>query len=470
MVMDRVLVVATNARQREAIEGLLLHGDLRTALVDSVEDGLEAVRRAGPDVVLLVLPIDDIGGLELLRAIHAIDPRLPVILVTSHGTTDEAIETTKAGAFDYLIEPFDGPDLLRTIGQAIEAGRLMRSPVSLDQELTAGGPGDALIGRSKPMQEIYKAIGRVARTDSTVLIRGESGTGKELVARAIYQHSDRADRPFVVVNCVAIPETLLESELFGYEKGAFTGAASRRIGKVELADGGTLFLDEIGDMPLAIQAKILRLLEDRRIERIGGRQPFPVDVRIVAATNRDLEAAIADSRFRKDLFYRLNVVPISLPPLRERLDDVPLLADYFLRRLTTELGVRNPGLTPEAYRLLCSHEWPGNVRELANAMEQCLIFSRGRQVGEDEVAVLVLGADSGRNAILRNADDVLRRWVHQSIAFGRRDLLETAVDHVSRRLIAEVLEVTGGNRTRAARLLGLSRPTLLARLRKYRLD
>jgi len=470
MVMDRVLVVATDARQREAIEGLLLHGDLRTAIADSVEDGLAAVQRTAPDVVLLVLPIDGISGLELLRSIHDIDPRLPAILVTSRGTTEEAIETTKAGAFDYLIEPFDGADLLRTIGQAIEAGRLMRSPVSLDQEHTTAGPGDALIGRSKPMQEIYKAIGRVARTDSTVLIRGESGTGKELVARAIYQHSDRANRPFVVVNCVAIPETLLESELFGYEKGAFTGAASRRIGKVELADGGTLFLDEIGDMPLAIQAKILRLLEDRRIERIGGRQPFPVDVRIVAATNRDLEAAIADGRFRKDLFYRLNVVPISLPPLRERLDDVPLLADYFLRRLTTELGVRNPGLTPEAYRLLCSHDWPGNVRELANAMEQCLIFSRGRQVGEDEVAVLVLGADSGRNAILRNADDVLRRWVHQSIAFGRRGLLETAVDHVSRRLIAEVLDVTGGNRTRAARLLGLSRPTLLARLRKYRLD
>jgi DNA-binding NtrC family response regulator len=239
---------------------------------------------------------------------------------------------------------------------------------------------------------------------------------------------------------------------------------------VEIADGGTLFLDEIGDMALAIQGKILRLLEDRRIERIGGRQPFPVDVRIIAATNRDLEAAIAHGRFRKDLFYRLNVVPISLPPLRDRLDDVPRLADYFLRRLTTELGVRNPGLTPEAYRLLASHDWPGNVRELANAMEQCLIFSRGRRIDEEDVAVLVLGADSGRNAALRSADDILRRWAHQSVAFGREGLLDTAVDYVSRRLVAEVLQITGGNRTRAARLLGVSRPTLLARLRKYGLD
>ena len=467
--MDRVLVVASDARQRGAIEELLLHGDLRTTLAASAAEGLAVVQQSMPEVVLLALPIDGVTGLELLRSLHAVDTRLPVILVTAGGTTEEAIETTKAGAFDYLLEPFEGSELLRTIEHAIEAGRLMRSPVSLAPESDTVA-GDALIGRSKPMQEIYKSIGRVARTDSTVLLQGESGTGKELVARAIYQHSDRADRPFVVVNCVAIPETLLESELFGYEKGAFTGAASRHIGKVEIADGGTLFLDEIGDMPLAIQGKILRLLEDRRIERIGGRRPFPVDVRIIAATNRDLEAAIDHGRFRKDLYYRLNVVPISLPPLRDRLDDVPLLADYFLRRLTTELGVRNPGLTPEAYQLLSSHDWPGNVRELANALEQCLIFSRGRRIDEEDVTVLVLGADSGRNAVLRSADDILRRWAHQSVAFGREGLLDTAIDYVSRRLVAEVLQITGGNRTRAARLLGVSRPTLLARLRKYGLD
>jgi len=467
--MDRVLVVAGEARQRDAIEELLLQGDLRTAVATSVPEALELARRTTFDAVLLALPAGALSAVELLRSFHGVDPRLPVIIVTSRGTTDEAIATTRAGAFDYLLEPFDGTELLRTIEQAIEAGRLMRSPVILDQEDGAAG-GDALIGRSKPMQEIYKAIGRVARTDSTVLIRGESGTGKELVARAIYQHSDRAERPFVVVNCVAIPETLLESELFGYEKGAFTGAASRRIGKVELSDGGTLFLDEIGDMPLAIQAKILRLLEDRSIERIGGRHPIPVDVRIIAATNRDLEAAMAEGRFRTDLFYRLNVVPITLPPLRDRLDDVAMLSDYFLRRLTTELGVRNPGLTPRAYELLKSHDWPGNVRELANAMEQCLIFSRGRRIGEEEVATLVLGTSNARDDVLRSADEALRRWVHQAIAFGREDLLATAVDHVSRRLIAEVLEIAGGNRSRAARLLGMSRPTLLARLRKYGLD
>jgi transcriptional regulator with PAS, ATPase and Fis domain len=346
----------------------------------------------------------------------------------------------------------------------------MRSPVALDREGSSWS-GDALVGRSRAMQEVYKAIGRVAPTEATVLVRGESGTGKELVARAIYQHSRRAQRPFVVVNCVAIPETLLESELFGYERGAFTGAVGPRIGKVKQADGGTLFLDEIGDMPLAIQGKLLRLLEDRSIEPIGGRHPIPVDVRIIAATNRDLETAIGEDRFRKDLFYRLNVVPIYLPPLRDRLDDVPLLCEYFLRRLTTELGIRNPGLAPDACRLLASHDWPGNVRELGNALEQSLIFSRGRRIGTEEVAPLVQAQTKGRTtAALAVGDDAIRRWVHQSVAFGRDHLLPSITEHVSKQVIREVLEITAGNRVRAARLLGVSRPTLLAKIKKYGLE
>jgi DNA-binding NtrC family response regulator len=272
-----------------------------------------------------------------------------------------------------------------------------------------------------------------------------------------------------VANVAAIPDSLMASELFGHERGAFTGAVGSRIGKVKQADGGTLFLDEIGDMALTTQSKLLRLLEDRHIEPIGGRRPVPVDVRIIAATNRDLEGAIADGRFRSDLFYRLNVVPLVLPPLRDRLDDVPLLCSYFLDRLTRELGIRNLGLTPEACELLATHHWPGNVRELANAMEQCLIFSRGRRIGAEEVSALVLGLE-GSDTTLNMGDEVIRRWVHQSVAFGRNDLLPALVDHVSRRIIREVLDITGGNRTRAARLLGMSRPTLLAKMRAYGLD
>ena len=323
-----------------------------------------------------------------------------------------------------------------------------------------------MVGRCDAMREVYKMIGRVAQQMGTVLIRGDSGTGKELVARAIYQHSTRLDGPFVVVNCVAIPETLLESELFGFERGAFTGAHQRRIGKVEQADRGTLFLDEIGDVPLPIQAKLLRLLEDRRIERIGGREPIPVDVRILAATNRDLEEAIAGGRFRSDLFYRLNVVPIHLPPLAERADDVPLLCDYYLERFALELGVRNPGLTDGAYAVLKAHLWPGNVRELANLMEQCLIFSRGQHVDAAMVQRLLQGGQEAATDPFQAVDQELDRAVRRALAEERTDLLDAITDRVVRRIIAEVLRHTDGNQTRAARLLGVSRPTLLARMRK----
>lgn len=465
MVVNRLLVITDDASQLQAIENLLLNHDLRVTGATSLEQGLALVGTRSLDLVIVVMPLAEDSALDALKSIFELEPRIPTIVLTSAGNTEEAITATKAGAFDYFLGPYDERELLRSISQGIEAGRLMRSPVALDQGgVTASG--DALIGRSKPMQEIYKAIGRVAPTDSTVLIRGESGTGKELVARAIYQHSRRDGRPFVVVNSVAIPESLLESEIFGHEKGAFTGAVGARIGKVKQADGGTLFLDEIGDIPLSIQAKLLRLLEDRSIEPIGGRRPIPVDVRIIAATNRDLETAIEEGRFREDLYYRLNVVPIMLPPLRARLDDVPLLCDYFSRRFTTELGIRNLGLTPEASRLLASYHWPGNVRELANAIEQALIFSRGRPIDADDVASLVPSPGAGTDTALAAGNDILRHWVHRSVAFGRSGLLETVVDHITGRVILEVLEITGGNRVRAARILGISRPTLLARLKK----
>ncbi len=467
--MDRILVAADHPQRRRDLELALLDEDCRVHFTGSLDDAAAALAERPTDLVVVALPLGGAGALAALAALHDLEPKLPVVLITATGTTEEAIEASKAGAIDYLLEPWRREDLLRAIREGLEAGRLMRSPVSLDQDASPAR-GDTLVGRSKPMQEIYKVVGRVAPSDSTVLILGESGTGKELVARALYQHSRRADRPFVVVNCVAIPETLLESELFGFEKGAFTGAVGRRIGKVEQADGGTLFLDEIGDMPLTIQAKLLRLLEDRSIERIGGRRPIPVDVRILAATNRDLEAALAEGRFRADLFYRLNVVPITLPPLRQRTDDIPLLCDYFLTRLTRELGVRNPGLSAEGRRLLVEHTWPGNVRELANAMEQCLVFGRGRQIGGEEVAALLHPADHDEDPTLGAGDDAVRRWVRQAVAGGRDGLLELLLDHVTQQAVREVLALVGGNRSRAARLLGISRPTLLERIRRYGLE
>jgi len=466
----RVLLAESEPAHYHSLERLLIEQGLRVSQAGNMSQALAEVVANPPDLAIVAAALPPSGGLELLKRLKQDDPRLPVIVTAAGGVTAETIEATKLGAFDYVTHPLVPADFAKLVQQALDAGRFMRSPVQMNQgqEITAG---DALLGHSRPMQELYKAIGRTAGTGATVLIQGESGTGKELVARALFQHSARADKPFVVVNCVAIPETLLESELFGYEKGAFTGAASRRIGKIEQADGGTVFLDEIGDMPLAIQAKMLRLLAERSVERIGGRMPIQVDVRIIAATNRDLVQAVKEERFREDLYYRLNVVAISLPPLRERREDVPLLADYFLAKVTRELGVRNPGITPEAYELLSAHSWPGNVRELANAMEKCLIFGRGHPVGAEEVASLVLEPGEGPGGSLSpEMDQAIRAWCRQGIAAGRNRLLGALLNRVEEIIVSEALETTKGNRSRAARLLGVSRPSLLARLKKYSLS
>lgn len=321
------------------------------------------------------------------------------------------------------------------------------------------------------MQEVYKAIGRVASTDATVLIRGESGTGKELVARAIYQHSLRSEKPFLVINCVAIPDTLLESELFGYEKGAFTGAAHRRVGKIEQAHGGTVFLDEIGDMPFSIQAKILRLLQERSIERLGGRQPIPVDVRILAATNRDLEKALQEGKFREDLYYRLKVVTLQLPPLRERIEDIPLLAEYFLSRFAREMDMENPGITQQAKETLMGDAWSGNVRELANTIQKALIFSRGVPIGPDDVSLAIRDRDEVSSGDTQTIEEKIRRWVNEILVSAPPEghLFDTMMDQFARILITEALNVTEGNRSRAAKLIGVSRPTLLSKIEKYQI-
>lgn len=467
--MSKILIIDDDDQLRKSFDKLLTEEGYRSLCAASGEAGLKMVQNEIPDLVILDMRLPGMNGLETFQAIHEIEPKLPVIIMTAYGTTETAIEATKIGAFDYILKPFDIPDMLSVIVKALEAGRFMRSPVDMNvsPEKTAR---EAIIGRSNPMQEVYKAIGRVASTDATVLIRGDSGTGKELVARAIYQHSLRTGKPFLVINCVAIPETLLESELFGYEKGAFSGATHRRIGKIEQAHGGTIFLDEIGDMPISLQAKILRLLQEKSIERLGGRQTIPVDVRVIAATNRNLETAIADGRFREDLYYRLNVVTIWLPPLHDRSDDIPLLAKYFLARFTKEAGMDNPGITEEAKALLTNHHWPGNVRELANTIQNSLIFNRGAPLSVEDIAQAITEKSPCIEIDDDNRDQFLRQLVRQELTTKTgKNIFDSCMDRFASVIISEALNLTGGNRSQAAKLLGLSRPTLHSKIEKYKL-
>jgi nitrogen regulation protein NR(I) len=467
--MGYILIVDDEPQIRQSFERILTPEGYAVKTASSGETALELVKAEVPDLVVMDVRLPGMSGLETFRAMHKIAVKLPVIIMTAYGTTETAIEATKLGAFEYVLKPFEIPDILALIAQALDAGRFMRSRVEMNAPPDVAS-GDAIIGNSRPMQEVYKAIGRVAPTDATVLIRGESGTGKELVARAIYQHSLRSDKPFLVINCVAIPETLLESELFGYEKGAFTGAINRRVGKFEQAHGGTVFLDEIGDMPFSIQSKILRLLQEKSIERLGGRDTIPVDVRIIAATNRDLESALASGRFREDLYYRLKVVTLWLPPLRVRVEDIPLLGEYFLARFAREMGASNPGMTRESREALKNYHWPGNVRELANAMQKALIFSRGYPIQHDDISRAIGSETAATAAISDRTDEAIRHWVRQTLLTGAGDnLFETFMDRFSSLVISEALDLTHGNRSRAAKLLGISRPTLLSKIERYQL-
>jgi nitrogen regulation protein NR(I) len=465
--MSTILIIDDDDQLRTSFERLLKEEGYSVDSAPSGELGLNWIKSKIPDLVILDMRLPGMNGLETFKCINEVEPKLPVVIMTAFGTTETAIEATKMRAFDYILKPFDIPEMLSIIGQALEAGRFMRSPIHMNAA-PDNASREVIVGRSKPMQDVYKGIGRVSPTDATVLIRGESGTGKELAARAIYQHSLRADKPFLVINCVAIPENLLESELFGYEKGAFTGASHRRVGKIEQASRGTVFLDEIGDMPSRIQAKILRLLQEKSIERLGGRDTIPVDVRIIAATNRNLEKALSEGRFREDLYYRLKVVTISLPPLRERSGDIPLLAEYFLARSASDLGMNNPGLTKEAISTLNDHSWPGNVREMGNTLQKALIFNRGAPVRPKDIAQAISGIEVDADKESETTEKALNKWIHAALTNeGTDNLFESCVDRFSATLISEALNLTGGNRSRAAKLLGLSRPTLHSKIEKF---
>ncbi|MBF0121488.1 MAG: sigma-54-dependent Fis family transcriptional regulator [Desulfobacterales bacterium] len=468
--MDYILIVDDDNQLRKSFEKLLIEEGYKVDTAPSGEVAVSKIKNYSPDLVILDVRLPGMNGLETFQAIREIDSKLPVIVMTAFGTTEIAIEATKMGAFDYILKPFDIPEMLNIILKAIESGRFMRTPIEMNGIPQENSKSEAIIGKSQSMQGVYKSIGRVASTDVTVLIRGDSGTGKELVARAIYQHSLRANKPFLVINCVAIPDTLLESELFGYEKGAFTGAAHRKLGKIEQANSGTIFIDEIGDMPLPLQSKLLRLLQERSIERLGGRETIPVDVRFIAATNRNLEKAIADGRFREDLYYRLKVVTIWLPPLCERITDIPLLTEYFLSLYSRELSIDNPGINKESMDILTTYPWPGNIRELSNTIKKVLIFNRGAPILGEDITHALSGKRLEKNSSNENIEQEIRKWLREILAYGNKDnMFDVCMDNFASILISEALTLTSGNRSQAAKMLGLSRPTLHSKLDKYRI-
>ncbi|RUL84215.1 sigma-54-dependent transcriptional regulator [Tautonia sociabilis] len=432
----------------------------------TAEEGLDQIRERSPDVVLLDIMLPETSGLELYRRVFDLDPKLPVIFITSVSSGQTAIEAIKLGAYDYIHKPLDVEQLREKVNQAVEIRRLMHDPVVLPHAGTEPTEGDLLVGNSPQMMEVYKAIGRVAPQDVTVLIRGESGTGKELVARAIYQHSRRAHGPFLAINCAAIPEGLLESELFGHEKGAFSGAVTTRIGKFEQCDGGTIFLDEIGDMTPVLQSKVLRLLQEKQFERVGGNKTIKVDVRIIAATHRDLEK-MPEEKFRSDLYYRLNGFVITLPPVRDRGDDLLVLIDHFLRRFNRELGKQVQGLSGDALKRMMRYGWPGNVRELQSVLRQAMLQSTGPVLITDFLPADVRSG-RGRDAVSPGEGSVgtdLDHFIRDRLAADSKDLYAEAIEFLEGVLLRRVLSATGGNQSRAAEILGIARGSLRNKIR-----
>ncbi len=441
--------------------------DLHTA--STALEGLGSLAKHKPDVVILDIHLPDASGLGTFEQIRAVDARIPIILITGHGTTDLAIEAIKNGAYDYLLKPLELPTLRELVSRAAATSRLTRVPAVIPDVEKPPPQADLLLGKCPAMQEVYKAIGRVAGTDATVLILGESGTGKELVARAVYRHSKRANKPFLAINCAAIPETLLESELFGHERGAFTGADRQRVGKFEQANGGTVFLDEVGDMTPLTQTKVLRLLQEQTFERVGGGNTVRTDVRIIAATNADLDKMVGDGRFRGDLFFRLNVFTIRLPPVRERGDDVPVLVDHYVRRFGQELGRTVQAITPEAANLLREYPWPGNVRELQSAVKQALLHMKGGVLTVDDLPTAIAAGDPMVRtpapppsvASLFDWD----RYVQDHIRGGKNILYADALEMMEREVLIRVLKHTAGNQLKAAEILGITRGSLRHKLR-----
>jgi two-component system, NtrC family, nitrogen regulation response regulator GlnG len=432
----------------------------------SAAEGVQKVVRDHPNVVILDIDLPDASGLDTFRRVHEIDAKIPVIFITGHGTTATAIEAMQLGAYEYLLKPLELDQLLDLVERAFEISRLMHVPAVIPDGGEVIEDTDALLGHCPAMQKVYKAIGRVASQDVTVLILGESGTGKELVARAIYHYSCRKTGPFLAINCAAIPETLLESELFGHEKGAFTGADRKRIGKFEQCNGGTIFLDEIGDMTPLTQTKILRVLQGQEFERVGGNERIKTNVRIIAATNRDLEKMATEEEFRADLYYRLNVYTIKLPSLRERGDDLRVLAEHFLTRFSKELKKDVRIIAPEALDLLGRYPWPGNVRELQSVIKQSLLHATGLVLLPEFLPSTIRGEEKGIGGEGVSAFDFggLTGFIKDQLQSESATLYSDYQALTDKHLLEEVLRHTGGNLSQAARFLGITRATLRTKL------
>ncbi len=443
-----ILIVDDDPGHQSSLSILIKGWGYEVFTADNGALAVESVRKRPFDAVLMDVRMAEMDGIEALRRIREYNPAVPVLIMTAYSSVDTAVQALKSGAYDYLTKPLDFDELKITLERALDHTRLAVENRALKEQLPRNVQLASIIGKSQSMQTLLEMVAMVAPSEATVLITGESGTGKELVAKAIHGISPRKNAPLVTVNCAALSETLLESELFGHEKGAFTGADRRREGRFVLADKGVIFLDEIGEIPLPMQAKLLRVLQEREVQRVGSDTPIQVDVRIIAATNRDLAQAVIRGEFREDLFYRLNVVTLRVPPLRERKDDLPLLAQHFLKHFGEKNRKNLKGFTPQAMDLLLKHDWPGNVRELENAVERAVILAMGDWVGENDLPLVITqGCPASRDTAAE--------------AGGR------PLEEVEKEAVLSTLEQTGGNKSEAARLLGISRVTLHKKLRKY---
>jgi len=471
MTSARILIADDEDSLRWVLEKGLRQAGYDVAAAKDGESALRAFEAEPYDLVFLDVRMPGLDGLTALAKLRESRPDANVIVMTAHGTMETAIQAMQRGAYDYLAKPFDLDEVLLLTERALEARRLTQEVARLRTGLQEVKEFSALIGRHPRMQEVYKAIGRIAGSDVTVLLRGESGTGKELVARAIHHYSRRSGRAFVAVSCAAIPTTLLESEMFGHERGAFTDAKERRLGKFELAQGGTLYLDEIGDMPVELQTKLLRALQERTIERVGGQESIRVDVRVLAATNRDLEAAIRQGSFREDLYYRLNVVTLNLPPLRERRRDVPLLVEHFLAKYADSLGER--GVAPEALDRLVGHEWPGNVRELENVIQRAMVLAQNGVILPEHLPIGPVSA-AASVAVDATLEEIIERKLLECVRGLRErssaNLYDLIIGLVEKPLLRAVLRETAGNQVRAAQILGINRNTLRKKLTEHGID
>ncbi|MGE5418402.1 MAG: sigma-54-dependent transcriptional regulator [Acidobacteriota bacterium] len=455
--MAIILIIDDDANMRWALEKALKKDGHRTITEENGESGLLAVKDQSPDLVLCDLKMPGMDGLELLGKIKADAPSLPVIMITGYGTVETAVQAMKMGADDFILKPFDIDAVRLAVKRALGVEKLRDEVRFWRREALQPTVPSGLVGSSEVMRKLLAMVSQVAATPATVMVTGESGTGKELVAQAIHQMSPRKDQPLIKVNCGALPESLLESELFGHEKGAFTGANARKPGRFERADQGTIFLDEIGEISTAVQIKLLRVLQEKEIERVGGTDVIKIDVRVIAATNRDLAADVRSGRFREDLFYRLNVFPVAVPALRERPEDIPELVTFFVERYAGELGKGTIQVADEAMELLGRYSWPGNVRELQNVIERAVILSTQQVILADQLPIEILRALAEPTKPLMVGEPVM--------------LPDSGLDleSLERSLLEQALEKAGGNQTRAAKLLGISRHTLIYRMEKYEL-